>query len=245
MRRVVLLALAVLALGACTGHDDGDDRDRPSVTARQQGEYVQPASCAGLDVKQGATLAGDALATCMDDALAAHGTGRQTLFAAQENAAVQARYVLGDEVGYESGGGAQDLVVVGDQAWMKVEDAWVEGDEEGDETQQAVAGLAASFQDGRFVINTEHVRQGGTWRVGAPERLELRDGDAVDEAWQVSVAKPYTLDDDTRVARHVVWLDRTLSPVKVQTDVTADGASVSGGTELYDLGREVTITAPR
>lgn len=240
MRRTVLaLTAGLLVLASCSG-----DEDAPrSLTAQREGAYEQPASCASLDVRAGVTLRGGDLAACMDDSLAAHVTGRQTLFAGQEDGIVSVTYSLGDPIGYESGG-SQDLVVIGDDVWMKVQGDWVTGDPDGDETQRTVAQFAERLQ-GDFVVNTEHVRAGGRWRVGAPRDVELRQGGVVEDAWPVSVAAPYEPADLVQVRKHVVWLDRTLTPVKVETDATLDGAQARGGTELYDLGERITITAPR
>lgn len=241
MRRTVLaLTAGLLVLAACSG---GDDEQPRTLTAQRDGAYEQPASCASLDVRAGATLTGEALAACMDDALAAHVTGRQTLFAGQADGVVSVTYSLGDPIGYESGG-SQDLVVIGDDVWMRLQGDWVAGDPDGDETAQRVAAFADELDDD-FVVNTEHVRAGGRWTVGRPRDVALRQGGTVPDAWPVSVAAPYEPAELVQVRKHVVWLDRTLTPVKVETDAVLDGAQARGGTELHDLGEKITITAPR
>jgi hypothetical protein len=242
MLRTVLVLAVGLALASCSGGDDVDDR--ATLTAQRDGAYVRPASCTALGVEAGATVAGTALAACMDDALAAHVTGRQTIFAGQDDGIVSVTYSLGDPVGYESGG-SQDLVVIGDRAWLDVQGEQVVSDPDGDATQQDAARLAATFAERRFVVDTDAVRSATRWRIGRPRDLRLRQGGTVEDAWPLSVTAPYAADGQTRVTRHVVWLDRTLSPVKVEEDATRDGSPFRSNAELYDLGEKVTVTAPQ
>lgn len=238
-RTAAVLALVLLTVAGCSGDDDAEP---VSLTAQRTGPYAQPASCSGLGIEAGARVEGADLAACMDDSLQAHVTGRQTLSAGQDGGVANVTYSLGDPKGYESGG-SQDFVVIGDQAWLRLEDGWVEGDPDGDQDQQLAAQLAELSGD--FVVNTTWVATSGPWRVGRPRTIELRQGGTVEDAWPVSVAAPYAPDDTTRVTRHVVWLDRTLSPVKIEIDATDDGGDVRSVAEMYDLGEKITITAPQ
>lgn len=239
-RTVAVLALALLTATGCSG--DGD-AEPVSLTAQRDGAYRQPASCTGLGVEAGAQVKGADLASCMDDSLEAHVTGRQTLSAGADGGVVNVTYSLGDPKGYESGG-SQDFVVIGDQAWLRLEAGWVESDPGGEKEQQMAAQLADSLT-GDFAVDTVSLAGSGTWRVGRPRTIELRQGGTVQDAWPVSVAAPYAPDDLTRVTRHVVWLDRTLSPVKIELDATVDGSAAQSTAEMYALGEKITITAPQ
>jgi hypothetical protein len=239
-RTAAVLALALLAVAGCSGDDDAEP---VSLTAQRAGAYQPPASCTGLGVQAGAQVKGADLATCIDDSLEAHVTGRQTLSAGQDGGVVAVTYSLGDPQGYESGG-SQDFVVIGDQAWIRAEDGWVESDPDGKQEQQQAAQLADSLT-GDFVVQTATIAASGTWRVGRPRTIELRQGGTVQDAWPVSVAAPYAVDGTTPVTRHVVWLDRTLSPVKIELDATVDGSAARSTAEMYALGEKITITAPQ
>lgn len=239
-RSAAVLALALLTLAGCTG---GDDDEPVSLTAQRDGAYAQPASCRGLGIAPGARVEGADLATCIDDSLEAHVTGRQTLSAGQDGGVVNVTYSLGDPKGYESGG-SQDFVVIGDRAWLRVEGGWVESDPDGEKDQQLAAQLASGLT-GDFVVRTDSMAGSGTWRVGRPRTIELRQGGTVEGAWPVSVSAPYAAGPTTQVTRHLVWLDRTLSPVKVELDATADGSAVQSVAEMYDLGEKITITSPQ
>lgn len=247
--RPVVLSLAVLALTACGAGEPGDvpmttlppvgggvppAAETPGVDAAA--EVSLPASCAAIELVEGARIASEELATCLTDYLRHAGSGRIT--SEQDGSVSEQRWALTDAGLYAVGtrDGRTGVVVTPDDGWLRDGDGWVHADAGGTVPErQAADGVEMYRTTSEPVMTYAVVSPAPGFTVGGREEVELPNGDTAslwairaDGPFQPFAGLPFTTQE------LVLWTDVPGPTVRMRTvgDVVADDGTTTTGTSV-------------
>ncbi|UFU06517.1 hypothetical protein [Ruania halotolerans] len=269
----VLVALATAALLAgCTAPSEPEDDPagaEPATTASEssadaeaEAEAASEAStdagaasgspsveaCEEVVLEADEQVTGEAVAACAVGMLMAYGSGREYVDDGETYGEADFLFTEDlrsfDAVMHTADGDA-GLIVIGADAWLEMDGAWVASDPDstdpGEQMAAMVGGLYRALADPITVMDV--LSGSDTWTVQEDrELITLPDGTDVN-AWQVVADEPFTW-GEVQVTDWVLWFGSDHTPVGNRGTSTMFGFEGTSSQIFYDLGADITIEPP-
>lgn len=221
--------------------------ETPTASPTAEAEREVPASCAGVPLTLGADLKGADLGGCVADALRSFGSGRMNLSSDTVSGTVDFTYApdYAFHLAGESSGQKVDLTYVDGQIWLDQGQGPVKGDTGSGDQQEQLAGVTGElyriFSDP--AMTADLIAASAMWRID-PEKAtrELPSGETV-EAYRITNAEPFAW-QSMPVQEFILWYGDDWTPVGAQGTLTVADQSSTLTQTFFDLGADITITAP-
>ncbi|MGP7961508.1 hypothetical protein ACTVCO_11975 [Sanguibacter sp. A247] len=152
-----------------------------------------PASCASIDLVEGARIAGDDFAQCLEDFERAARTGSSVVRLDAADEGVESRWIHAEDGTYAlltGRNGGERIVVTPEDGWTEDEGRWVRADPGGSHREQVAASHVDAFRPQvQPDFQAAFVRLSAEWVVEGREDVAVLDG-TTRSLWRIASASP-------------------------------------------------------
>lgn len=228
--------------------DSTTPTESPAASASTVNRSI-PSECSGITLEFGATISGADLSNCVPVALSSYETGRMHMFGEGLDGTIDFTYRPDYEFSLtgENAGEQMQLVLVDDAMWMNMEGSWIKGDLESSDPDVYQAGMIAemyrALADPR--MTAQMIAGGSTWVVSdALVPYTLPNGETV-EAFEIANSSPISFEGMT-LQDFTLYYGADWKPVaSIYTSSFGNLGEASSTQEFFDLGADITISAPQ